>query len=187
MFYEGSISQAEEDLREPLYQALHQIDEAKIEELMNHEQLKKIVSLSDDGENPTTGVARRLLRYGADPLLLTTGGETVSAKWPKFTRDVASLLKAGDEEVLAQYFRSQPWTTFREVYAKTKVSGLLPITDRDYILTFSPSSPSSVKTECSPSSPLLTLPSPTIRLLLGHPHWHFMPCCVLVLTLRALL
>lgn len=122
MHFEGSLTEVEESHREPLYQTLLAGDEPAIEIFLAHPDLASIMALTDDGENPTIGTALRLLRPGKAPLLLAHGGEATKAKWSKFTKDLGGLLKLNDEDSLAQYYGSQPWTAFREEYHKMRVS-----------------------------------------------------------------
>lgn len=126
MSYEGSITTSEESLRQPLYEGLHSMNESLISQILSNPILTSITSMSDDGEKPIIGTARRLLRSSAvvkdHPLLLSTASPEVSSKWGKLTKDLSNLVKQGDEEVLTQYYRSQPWTAFREEYAQHKVS-----------------------------------------------------------------
>ena len=122
MFYEGSITTVEESLREPLFKALQNKDEPAIESLLADPILAAIVAMDHDGENPVLGNARRLLRNNTQgvPLLQAKTPE-LKAKWDKLVRDLQSLIGQADEETLAQYYRSQPWTALREEYAKNLV------------------------------------------------------------------
>lgn len=123
MFYEGSITTKEEELRKPLFEALRAKDEAGIEAIMSNPVLAQILAMHDDGETPVLGNAKRLLRKStAEPLLKAKAPEAFQPKWRKLVRDLTVLLAEGDEEALAQYYRSQPWTALREEYAKTMVS-----------------------------------------------------------------
>ena len=123
MHYDGSITAAEETLRQPLFAALYSASEPAITEILSNPILSSVLAMPDDGENPTTGTARRLLRFGlGEPLLHSHATPSLAAKWGVLTRGLAQLVKMGDEEVLAQYHRSQPWSAFREEYAKGKVS-----------------------------------------------------------------
>lgn len=118
MHHEGSITVDEESLREPLYQALHELNEPAIATFLSHKILEPIVSMSDDGETPCIATARRILRASEQSLLRVHAVETPqSAKtWQRFVRDLRGLLPKGDEAILAQYFRSQPWSSLREAH-----------------------------------------------------------------------
>ncbi|KAH8918558.1 hypothetical protein BT69DRAFT_1338064 [Atractiella rhizophila] len=120
MFVEGSIWNEEEALRQPLYDALAAVDEEKITKFLKDPILKRVIALPADGENPVLGQAKRLLRPGIEPLLLKDGGEVVRGKWAKFVIDLQSLVDAGDELMIAQYYASQPWSQFRELYRSSK-------------------------------------------------------------------
>jgi len=139
MYYEGTITQAEEDLREPLFQALGAIDEPLIESFLIHQSLAHIISMPDDGETPTLGQARRLLR-AQGPLIRAKLTEENTAKWDKFTKDLAALVKSGDEEIMTQFFKSHPWNCFRADYAKSLATVKQ---DRMYTIKATPHAPKS--------------------------------------------
>jgi len=128
MQFEGSITQEEDDLREPLYQALRSANEAEISLFLENPVLANIIALPDDGEKPVTGTALRLLRFAGvydsdtskQPLLLSSDGDLVKNKWGRFAKDLTSLIKQNYEDALGQYYDSQPWTLFREEYRKNK-------------------------------------------------------------------
>lgn len=118
MYYEGTITQAQEDLREPLFKALAAVDEPAIEKFLEIETLKNVMAIEHDGENPTLGQARRLLR-AEGPLIKTKLSAESAPKWDKFTRDLAGIVKSGDEETATQFFKSHPWNNFRQEYARS--------------------------------------------------------------------
>ena len=69
MFFEGSLSEAEFEVREALYKALYDIDEDEIQRILTEDDAgMAIIKLSDDGEQPWIGRARRLLRH-KNPIL----------------------------------------------------------------------------------------------------------------------
>lgn len=121
MHFEGSITREEEDLREPLYNALRAGNETVVSQFLEHPSLVDVVALPDDGENPTIGAARRLLRPGKTPLLRDIKDPV---KWTKFTKELTTLVQQGDEDTLAQYHGSQPWSGLRDEYRKGKVRSL---------------------------------------------------------------
>lgn len=139
MYYEGTITQAEEDLRDPLFKALAAVDEEKIQTFLDNDLLKNIMSIAHDGENPTLGQARRLLR-AEGPLIKTKLSAESAPKWDKFTRDLAGLVKSGDEEVTTQFFKSHPWTNFRQEYAKSLATAKQ---DRMFTIKATPHAPAS--------------------------------------------
>ena len=123
MYYEGSLTTAEEASRIPLYEALRSMDECLIEPFLTNATLSSIISMPDDGEQPTVGTARRLVRSSpGEPLILSTASPSLAEKWGKLNKDLANLLRTGDEDIMTQYYRSQPWTAFREEYARHMVS-----------------------------------------------------------------
>lgn len=120
MFYEGSITTDEETLRQPLFESLRDINEEAITSILASPVLAGIVAMEHDGESPVLGNAHRLLRKNtSDALLKANVPAAFAAKWDKLIRDLFALIKHPDEETLAQYYRSQPWTELREEYAKT--------------------------------------------------------------------
>jgi len=163
MFYEGSITTTEEELREPLFKALQAKDEAAIESLLNNPVLAAIIAMDHDGETPVLGNAQRLLRTGTQgvPLLKAKTAEAFKPKWEKLVKDLQSLIGQADEETLAQYYRSQPWTFLREEYAKNLVSTLPNPRNQRADVRRTPleaidSTPSSLLlTPCSPTEPAM--------------------------------
>lgn len=130
MHYEGTITIDEEELRQPLFEALRNKDEQAIEALVADPTLAQIIAMDHDGEAPVLGNARRLLRKAkGEALLKVRVAEEFAPKWNKLVRDLTSLLSHPDEETLAQYYRSQPWTALREEYAKTLVCDVTQLTD----------------------------------------------------------
>jgi hypothetical protein len=129
MHVEGSLSPEEAALREPLYEALRLAEEPRIKNVIDEPVLRSIVAMEHDGENPTLGTARRLLRQGVTPQLAIQGAKN-QKEWEAFAKDlkeVVDLTKQGKsegevEEILAQYFSSMPWAKFREEYRRSKVS-----------------------------------------------------------------
>jgi len=139
MYYEGTITQAEEDLREPLFQALGAIDEPAIETFLKHETLAHIISMPDDGEKPTLGQARRLLSAQGPLIRAKLSGVNIG-KWDKFTKDLAGLIKSGDEEVMTHFFMSHPWNCFRADYGQSLT---IAKQDRMFTIKATPHAPGS--------------------------------------------
>jgi hypothetical protein len=139
MYYEGTITQAEEDLRDPLFKALSAIDEPLIESILNNETLASVLSIPHDGEKPTLGQARRLLRANGPLIRAKLAPENVGL-WDKFTRDLAGLVKSSDEEVTQQFFKSHPWNNFRADYAKSLATAKQ---DRMFTIKATPHAPKS--------------------------------------------
>jgi hypothetical protein len=139
MYYEGTITQAQEDLRDPLFKALAAVDEPAIEKFLENELMKNVIAIEHDGENPTLGQARRLLR-AEGPLIKTKLSAESAPKWDKFTRDLAGLVKSGDEDVTTQFFKSHPWTNFRQEYAKSLATSKQ---DRMFTIKATPHAPTS--------------------------------------------
>lgn len=139
MYYEGTITQAQEDLRDPLFKALAAVDEPAIETFLENELMKNVIAIEHDGENPTLGQARRLLR-AEGPLIKTKLSAESAPKWDKFTRDLAGLVKSGDEDVTTQFFKSHPWNNFRQEYAKSLATSKQ---DRMFTIKATPHAPTS--------------------------------------------
>jgi hypothetical protein len=94
MFFEGSLSEAELEVREALYKALYEIDEDEIQRVLtDDEAAMAVIRLPDDGEHPWIGRARRLLRH-KNPILkkgleATPEGERV---WAGFIKGLKILI-----------------------------------------------------------------------------------------------
>jgi len=69
MFFEGSLSELELEVREALYKTFYDVDEDEIQPLLTEDETAMaIIRLPDDGEHPWIGRARRLLRH-RNPIL----------------------------------------------------------------------------------------------------------------------
>jgi len=138
MFFEGSLSEVELEVREALYKALYDVDEDEIQRLLTEDETAMaIIRLPDDGEHPWIGRARRLLRHrnpilkkGLDP---TPEGERV---WAGFTQGlkilivekndigihayVASFSFGTGQSLIGpadrSYAQSEPWRSLRMKY-----------------------------------------------------------------------
>lgn len=118
MHFEGSLSAAEAALRAPLYDALYNVDEDAIQEILADEPAAgAVAAMSDDGERPWLARAKRLLRH-REPVLkrgamaCPKGAE----RWEEFTRSLMNLLNEGDEAGVHAYSLSEPWSLFRREY-----------------------------------------------------------------------
>ena len=139
MFFEGSLSEAEFEVREALYKALYDVDEDEIQRVLTEDEAgMAIIKLSDDGEQPWIGRARRLLRH-SNPILKkgvepTPEGEQL---WAGFIKGLKILVveknDIGIHAYVAPYFfgtpvqsltssanrsyaQSEPWTSLRMKY-----------------------------------------------------------------------
>jgi len=94
MFFEGSLSEVELEVREALYKALYEVDEDEIQRILTEDEAAMaIIRLPDDGEQPWIARARRLLRH-KNPILKkglepTPEGERV---WASFTKGLKILI-----------------------------------------------------------------------------------------------
>lgn len=118
MHFEGSLTAAEEEIREPLYQALYNVNEDEIHAILEDSPAALgIVAIPHDGERPWTGRARRILRH-PDPLLRT--GARVMAdgeeRWTEFVKSLENLIEEGDEYGIYSYSLCEPWKSFRRNY-----------------------------------------------------------------------
>ncbi|XP_033749353.1 uncharacterized protein LOC117334041 [Pecten maximus] len=113
MYFEGSITKEYDALREQLFTALKSIDETRIAELLD--QLKEVVNMSEEGNSPLIGRARRLVN-STDPLLkIHTESEE---EWTALKKLLTSLIIAKDEESIAEEYESDPWLVMRKGYRK---------------------------------------------------------------------
>jgi hypothetical protein len=118
MHFEGSLTQAEENIREPLYQALHRIDEDEIHRIVEDEPAAQAVSsILIDGETPWTARAKRILR-SSEPTLRKGARSLPEGEqlWEEFTSSLKNLVEEGDEVGIYNYSQCQPWKTFRQAY-----------------------------------------------------------------------
>src|SRR5258708_39957874 len=94
MFFEGSLSEAEFEVRETLHKALHDVNEDEIQRaLTEDEAAMAIIKLPDDGEHPWIGRARRLLRH--KPPILRKGvepGPESERLWTGFLKGLKVLI-----------------------------------------------------------------------------------------------
>jgi hypothetical protein len=118
MFFEGSLSEPELEVRETLYNALYNIDEDEIQRILTEDEVAMaVVRLSDDGEQPWIGRARRLLRH-RNPILKrglepTPEGER---KWAGFIKGLKVLIVEKNDIGLHAYAQSEPWRSLRMKY-----------------------------------------------------------------------
>lgn len=62
MFFEGSLTEAEDELRHELFKVLASADDASIETVLAQKAFDEIRAMTDDGQRPYTAWAQRLLR-----------------------------------------------------------------------------------------------------------------------------
>lgn len=119
MHFEGSLAAAEEALREPLYVALYDINESRIQHLISSDAARNVMSISIDGEQPWMGRARRILRT-SEPLLRTSVDalDDGDALWETFIRGLQCLIREEDEEGLYSYSLCGAWKELRAAYRK---------------------------------------------------------------------
>lgn len=116
MHFELSITEAEEKLRDELYEALRQADEVKIKELMSGSTAEAVRALPTDGETPYLARARRtiaprdgqysILRGAARALL---DGQTM---WAGIVHDLEGLLAISDDAGVYRSFPLSPSISF---------------------------------------------------------------------------
>jgi len=123
MHFELSITEAEEKLRDTLYDALREADETKIKELMSGSTAEAVRALPSDGETPYLARARRtisprdgqysILRGAARALL---DGQTM---WAGIVHDLEGLLAISDDAGVYSYTTVAPWTTLLQAARKS--------------------------------------------------------------------
>jgi hypothetical protein len=118
MHFEGSLTAEEEALREPLYQALYDIDEDEIHRILEDDPVARgVLSIPIDGENPWMARAQRLLR--SEEPLLRKGSRALpngEHQWPEFIASLKNLLSENDEYGLHSYSLCEPWKAYRRAY-----------------------------------------------------------------------
>jgi hypothetical protein len=120
MHFEGSLTASEEAIREPLYQALHAIDEDEIHRILGDEPAAlQVASLPIDGERPWISRARRILRT-EEPLLRKGARSTpdLESQWDEFVASLRNLVDDEDEYGIYSYSLCEPWKAFRSAYRK---------------------------------------------------------------------
>jgi hypothetical protein len=118
MHFEGSLTQAEENIREPLFQALYNMDEDEIHRIVEDEPAAQAVSsIPIDGEIPWTSRAKRILR-SSEPTLRKGARALPEGEqlWEEFTTSLKNLVEEGDEVGIYNYSLCEPWKAFRKAY-----------------------------------------------------------------------
>lgn len=113
MFYEGSISEIQNALREELFLALRSINKEKIEDLLG--ALVDVMRMKDEMNEPIIGRAQRLIN--AESPILKKYFET-ETQWKDFKRMLKSLVAAKDHDSLTEEYDSDPWLNARKKYRK---------------------------------------------------------------------
>ncbi|KZT24933.1 hypothetical protein NEOLEDRAFT_1134133 [Neolentinus lepideus HHB14362 ss-1] len=114
MHFEGSLTDSEEKLRDPLYKALYYSAEGEIYEMLfDNKDAKAVVAIPIDEEQPWIGTASRLLRQ-PNPLL-KKGAES-DDQWDGFLAALLNLVEARDEEGIFDFAQSEPWAGMRRAY-----------------------------------------------------------------------
>jgi hypothetical protein len=117
MHFEGSLTQAEEDLRDPVYEALRSVNIVEILRILTDEKAAgEVMALVDDGEQPFVARARRILR--TDQPLLRKGAIS-DEDWTDFVDTLSSLLTSAETNVDAMIYdeyNGEVWTKIRGRY-----------------------------------------------------------------------
>ena len=122
MHFEGSITPEELRLRDAIYGTLSKITTDKTEEFLGEPALyailedcqaaKAVLALSDDGEQPMLGFAKRLLRAGDVALRQGDNG----GEWDQFMENLNYAVGENDEEELRSMYAVEPWVGLRARY-----------------------------------------------------------------------
>lgn len=110
MYFEGSISRPQEYLRQKLFQALLNIDEKTISELM--EQLSDVSNLPREGNTPYLYRAKRIVE-NENALLKDFCSQE---EWDKLVKTLRRQILARDEALLMEEYDSDPWLSIRHRY-----------------------------------------------------------------------
>ncbi|KAF8997404.1 hypothetical protein BDQ17DRAFT_857894 [Cyathus striatus] len=121
MYFEGSLTETENSIREPLYEALYNKDEDDIQRILcDEEGALTVAAIPQDGERPWVGRAKRLLREESPVLKKGIWSiENGEALWDDFVRSLQILVDTEDDVGLHAYSQSEPWKSFRKAYRAT--------------------------------------------------------------------
>ncbi|KAK3599356.1 hypothetical protein CHS0354_009856 [Potamilus streckersoni] len=109
MFFDGSISERQNHLRNNLLSALLVRDEMRVASLI--QELDKVLHLPE-GNVPLLGTAKRVL--SAEEPMLKQHCETES-EWKSFTKMLKSLVTSKDTASLYEEYDSDPWLSMRKL------------------------------------------------------------------------
>lgn len=113
MHFEGSSTEAEDSLREPLYAALQNEEVKKIRGILDEEPARNVMGLLDDGEQPYLSRARRILRSKTPGLCR---GNKDEALWGRFVEMLNKSVDLEAEDKLFNQYRESLWTKLRVSY-----------------------------------------------------------------------
>ncbi|KAL1914511.1 uncharacterized protein VTP21DRAFT_8225 [Calcarisporiella thermophila] len=113
MYFEGSITEQQNSLRLDLYDALYNVDETKIEELLN--QLESVARMPDDGETPYNAYAKRLVQ-SEKPLL---SNYLDQSEWQSWIEKLTKLIGWGNEAEIVEEYMGETWMHLRKKYRHT--------------------------------------------------------------------
>ncbi|KAL3866245.1 hypothetical protein ACJMK2_043560 [Sinanodonta woodiana] len=116
MFFEGSISKRHNRLRKYLFDALLAIDEKRIASLI--QELDAVVYLTEEGNEPLLGTAKRFLSTEEPMLKKYCESEN---EWKTFTKMLKSLVISKDTASLYEEYDSDPWLSMRKAYRQKQL------------------------------------------------------------------
>ncbi|KAF8992433.1 hypothetical protein BDQ17DRAFT_207865 [Cyathus striatus] len=118
MFFLGTLTHDEYILRNQLYTALYSKNESEVQRILCDDPAAlRVASISDDGELPWVGKAKRILR-SEYPLLRSGVGKVKDGEvlWDEFCRCLEVLVSEEDDEGIYAYYDSESWRAFRKAY-----------------------------------------------------------------------
>lgn len=111
MYFEGTITEAENTVRLVLLKQLQTDNEAEVESILA--DMSRIVDMPDDGEKPMCGYFSRMLSADKplirDPAVMEVGDKG----WKLLCAKVKALLDEEDEEELWDVYNMDPFLTWR--------------------------------------------------------------------------
>jgi hypothetical protein len=110
MYFEGSLSRDEDVLRQKLFKALLEEDDAEVGALSL--RLAKIAALPSEGTMPHLHRSRRILE-AEQPMLKEFSTEE---EWARLRQVLRALIVARDEAGIMEEYDSDPWLCMREKY-----------------------------------------------------------------------
>lgn len=92
MFFEGTLTQRENDLRLTLFNNLQDTVEHCVEGIIKHPEMQAIVQMSDDGQRPYVAWAQRLLRHRFDHERIILQQFAKPEEWKVFINQLITAL-----------------------------------------------------------------------------------------------
>ncbi|KAL3866241.1 hypothetical protein ACJMK2_043556 [Sinanodonta woodiana] len=116
MYFEGSISEKQNLLRNDLFNALLATDEKRVEGMI--QEFDEVLTLPDEGNEPLLGTAKRFLST-EEPMLKKHCA--TESEWETFIKMLSSLVISKDTASLYEEYDSDPWLSMRKTFRQKKM------------------------------------------------------------------